>query len=50
MVTRKPALAKREHRLISTHSSQSLRHNYAGLKQANLADIIAYLRTVPPLQ
>jgi cytochrome c2 len=23
---------------------------YAGLKQADLADIIAYLRTVPPLQ
>jgi len=23
---------------------------YAGLKQSDLADIIAYLRTVPPLQ
>jgi len=23
---------------------------YAGLKEADLADIIAYLRTVPPLQ
>jgi len=23
---------------------------YAGLKDADLADIIAYLRTVPPLQ
>jgi hypothetical protein len=23
---------------------------YAGLQQADLADIIAYLRTVPPLQ
>jgi len=24
--------------------------HYAGLKDADLADIIAYLRTVPPLQ
>jgi hypothetical protein len=24
--------------------------NYAGLKDADLGDIIAYLRTVPPLQ